>query len=95
MALGWAFTPTLSHESISIQIVAAADIDATGRSLFQELMDVPRVFSTARALFDWICSDDKLILDLYLAHAPIGISADFLHCWWFYQAKIIRKARII
>ncbi|KAL7504453.1 hypothetical protein ACHAXN_002097, partial [Cyclotella atomus] len=85
---------SLKNNSFPIQVVAAADLDAAGRSLLQELMHIPRIFSTARALYDWMSSDDQIYLDLYLAHAPVNISAEFLHCWWFYQAKIIKQARI-
>ncbi len=85
---------TLQTQSISIQIVAATDLDAQARSLFQELMHVPRIFSSATALYNWICSTDKTYLDVYISHTPVSVSVEFLHCWWEFHAKIIHKAQV-
>eukprot|EP00956_Cyclotella_meneghiniana_P013317 scaffold19184_cov46-Cyclotella_meneghiniana.AAC.7 len=66
---------TLSNNSIPIQIVASADLDSHARSLMQELMHIPRIFDTARKLFDWISSDseDDTYTDIYISHAPLRI----------------------
>jgi hypothetical protein len=84
---------TLSTSSIPIQVIAAVDMDAIVCSHFQELMSVPRVFSTARQLMTWIISKDKQYVDIYISHAPLSVDLAFVQCWWDYQADIIMKSR--
>ena len=85
---------TLSDNSLPITIVAGADLDSHARSLMQELMHIPRIFDTARKLYDWIASNDDTYTDIYISHAPLRLDSSFVHCWWDFQAKIIRTARI-
>eukprot|EP00956_Cyclotella_meneghiniana_P018596 scaffold31078_cov19-Cyclotella_meneghiniana.AAC.1 len=84
---------TLSNNSIPITIVAGADLDSHARSLMQELMHIiPRIFDTARKLYDWTASNDDTYMDIYISHAPLQLDSSFVHCWWDFQAKIIRFA---
>jgi hypothetical protein len=84
----------LLDEAYPIQVVAAADLDSDARALMQDMMRIPRIFSTAQRLFDWITSNDDIYVDLYLCHAPMIIEQRFLSCWWRFQSQIITKARI-
>eukprot|EP00956_Cyclotella_meneghiniana_P028882 scaffold68484_cov41-Cyclotella_meneghiniana.AAC.4 len=77
-----------------ISVVAAADMDASARSLMQELMQIPRIYSSARSLLSWIESNDNTYVDLYISHVPLNLDPSFINCWWDFQAKIIEQARL-
>ena len=85
---------TVSHSSPCFKFVAAADMAAEARSIMHEHMRIPRVFSTARQLLNWIESNDATYVDFYLAHVPLRRDPSFVSCWWKLQSDIIRSARL-
>eukprot|EP00956_Cyclotella_meneghiniana_P032499 scaffold89719_cov47-Cyclotella_meneghiniana.AAC.1 len=84
----------MQSDNMPLTIVAAADMDAQARSLMQEMMNIPRIFSTARSLLSWIDSADKTYADIYISHAPMNLDMSFVNCWWDFQAKIIMQAQL-
>ena len=79
----------MKNDSLQLHVVAAADMDDTARSLMQDMMEAPRIVSSAKQLHRWLGSDDDIYVDVYIAHAPLRLDANFIRCWWDFQATII------
>ncbi|KAL3782341.1 hypothetical protein HJC23_012748 [Cyclotella cryptica] len=80
---------TLASDTLPIRYLAACDPDPAARSLFQDFLHIPHIFSSSHDLLQWVLSTTNIYVDCFIAHCPSSISARQQSQWFRTVASII------
>ncbi|KAL3802962.1 hypothetical protein HJC23_011585, partial [Cyclotella cryptica] len=83
----------LSSETLPIQYLAASDPDNAARSLFQDFLHIPHIFSTSHDLLQWVLTANNIYVDFFIAHCPSSISTQQRSQWFRTIASLIINCR--
>ena len=65
---GGHFAHNLIKGALPIQYLASCDPDPAARSLFQDFLHIPHIFSTSHQLLQWVMSTSNIYIDFFIAH---------------------------
>ncbi|KAL3785603.1 hypothetical protein HJC23_004751 [Cyclotella cryptica] len=82
-------THALASETLPIQYLAASDPDNAVRSLFQDFLHIPHIFSTSHDLLQWVLTANNIYVAFFIAHCPSSISTQQRSQWFRTIASLI------
>ena len=87
------FLSAIQENSLSFEVIVAADPDSKGCVLFHEFGRCPNFLSGIHDLLRFVNSEAKLSLTGYMIHSPRKMKHESHVTFWRYQATIIAICR--